>query len=59
MVLVEFPLCFIVFPILAAIVVKGGIGARFGFALFAAALSLLSDVMCTQAIPDNGGAISA
>jgi len=59
MVLIEFPLCFIVFPILAALVVKGGIGAKFGFALFAAVLSLLSDVMCTQAIPDNGGVIGA
>jgi hypothetical protein len=59
MVLVEFPLCFIVFPLLAALVVRGSVGSKIGFALLSAALSLIGDSLCTQMIPEIGGVIGA
>ena len=59
MVLVEFPLCFIVFPLLAALMVRGSVGAKIGLALLSAVLSLVGDATCTQVIPEVGGVIGA
>lgn len=59
MFLIEMPLCFIVFPLLAALVVKGGTGAKIGFALLAAVFSFVGDAACAIPILGLSGVIGA